>query len=99
VKSDENCFSLRLRCLDSVIQFLMTIAISCALGSTGFDSHGAGRSVGMISRFRFIILICDFKCLSLFLSLSGWRCEHNQSDLSSSCFHLLRITSFCFYEE
>src|SRR6266705_7166924 len=67
VKSDENCFWLRLRCLDSAIQFLITVVISRALVSTDFDSPGAGRSVGMISRFRFITLCCDFNCLSLFL--------------------------------
>jgi len=98
VKSDENCFWLCLRCLDSAIQFLITIVISRAVCSTGFDSHGAGRSVGMISRFRFITLICDFNCLPLFLCFSLWRCEHNQSDVSSSCLLLLGITSFCSYE-
>jgi hypothetical protein len=98
VKSDENSFWLPLSCLDSAIQFLITIVISRALGSTPFDSDDAGRSVAMISWFRFIILICDFNCLSLFLCFSEWRGEHNQSDLLSSCFHLLKITSFCFYE-
>jgi len=99
VKSDENCFWLRLRCLDSAIQFLITVVISRALCSTDFDSHGAGRSAGMISRFRFITLICDFNCLSLFLWFPQWKCEHNQSDVSPSCLQLLNITSFCFYEE
>jgi hypothetical protein len=55
--------------------------------------------VGMISRFRFIILICDFNVLSLFLWFPQWKCEDNQSDVSSSCVQLLRITIFCFYEE
>jgi len=99
VKSDENCFWLRLPCLDSAIQFLITVVISRALGSTGFDSHGAERSVGMISRFRLITLICAFNCLSLFLWFPRWKCEHNQSDVCSSCVQLLRITSICFYKE
>ena len=99
MKSDENSFCLRLLCLDSAIQFLITIVISRALCSTDFDSDGAGRSVGMISRFRFITLICDFNCLSLFLWFPQWEYEHNQSDFSSSCLQLLRITNFCFDEE
>ena len=98
MRSEGNCFWLRLRCLDSAIQFLITILISRALGSTDFDSHGAGQSVGMISRFRFITLICDFNCLSLFLWFHQWKGEHNQSDVSSSCLQLLNITAFCFYE-
>src|SRR6266576_6067983 len=99
VKSDENCFWLRLFSLYSAIQFLITIVISRAFCSTGFDSHGAGRPVGMISRFRLITLICDINCLPLFLWFPQWKCEHNQSDVSSSCLQLLRTTSFCFYEE
>ena len=67
MKSDENGFWLRLLCLDSAIQFLITILISRALCSTDFGSTGAGRSIGKISRFRFSILICDFNCLPLFL--------------------------------
>jgi hypothetical protein len=98
VKSEENSFWLHLLCLDSAIQFLITIVISRALCSTGFDSHGAGWSVRVSSRFRFITLICDFNCLSLFLWLPHWKREHNQSDVSSSCLQLLRIISFCFYE-
>ena len=98
MKSDENSIWLRLLCLDSAIQFLITVVISRAVGSSGFDS-GAGRSVGTISRFRFITLICDFNCLSLFLWFPQWKCEHNQSDVSSSCLQLLRIANFCFYED
>lgn len=99
MKSDENCFWLRLCSLYSAIQFLITIVTSRALGSTDFDSAGAGRPVGMTSGFRFIILICDFNCLSLFLWFPQWKCEHNQRDVFSSCLQLLRIASFCFYED
>jgi len=97
-KSEENSLWFRLLCLDSAIQVLITIVISRALCSTDFDSLGARWSVGMISRFRLITLICDFNCLSLFLWFPHGKCEHNQSDASSSCLQLLRITSFCFYE-
>lgn len=31
--------------------------------------------------------------------VSEWKCEHNESDVFSSCLQLLRITTFCFYEE